>query len=263
MLGVDHHRGYPLTGNSDGSITFAVEGMQKEVIVEHEKSSLQSSGERHENRIDTYNSICLASKAMARHIVDTHHDLAVSPTTTVIELGAGCGLVGLCAASIGSNDVILTDLEEAVPILTRNVEANACSGSVQVAQLRWGNAEDLLNIASKLSGDLLVVGSDIVWEPKLFAPLLATLVALVNCSQTNPNITSIKILICNEMRFMIDVPGEFATLARTAGFHVFEEDLDLEGLEDEVDGLGEYEEEAAERWIVLHTFVHKEEAKEC
>jgi predicted nicotinamide N-methyase len=262
MLGVDYHRGIPLTGNCSGAIAFDVPGMTKAVVINHEKSSLQTSGERLNDRIDTYNSVCLASKAMARYVLSTHLGLVVDPCTTVIELGAGCGLLGLCAASAGSQKVILTDLEEAVPIMTLNTQENGYIESVRVRKLRWGDEGDVLKLTETMSGDLLVLGSDIVWEPKLFQPLLSTLTALSQCSKTNPRITSVKILICNEMRFMIDVPGEFAALAREAGFTVLEEDMELEGLEDRADEISEYEEEAAERWIVLHTFIYKEPSAE-
>jgi predicted nicotinamide N-methyase len=60
---------------------------------------------------------------------------------TVIELGSGCGLAGLVAASLGG-DVLLTDQREAVELLQRNVAANAISpeeaARLQVAEYTWG-----------------------------------------------------------------------------------------------------------------------------
>ncbi|KAF8243541.1 hypothetical protein K440DRAFT_664074 [Wilcoxina mikolae CBS 423.85] len=51
--------------------------------------------------------------------------LPISPTTRALELGAGTGLVGLAAAAIFKVPVLLTDLPEIVPNLSRNIEANA------------------------------------------------------------------------------------------------------------------------------------------
>ena len=60
---------------------------------------------------------------------------------SVLELGSGCGLAGLVAASLGA-DVLLTDQNEALELLRRNVETNATSDSerarLHVAECVWG-----------------------------------------------------------------------------------------------------------------------------
>ncbi|MBN3298766.1 MT21D methyltransferase, partial [Amia calva] len=56
---------------------------------------------------------------------------------TVVELGAGTGVVGLMAATLGAH-VIVTDLEDLQPLLETNIQDNAAlvsSGSVKAKSL--------------------------------------------------------------------------------------------------------------------------------
>jgi len=58
---------------------------------------------------------------------------------TVLELGAGTGLVGIVASVLGSKRVVLTDLPYALTNTQANVEANrlALKGDVEVSSLDW------------------------------------------------------------------------------------------------------------------------------
>ncbi|KAF1329477.1 putative n2,n2-dimethylguanosine trna methyltransferase, partial [Globisporangium splendens] len=91
-----------------------------------------------------------ASTYLSEHLIafattlQTHSFCTQSSTgdvKTVIELGSGCGLAGLVAASLGG-DVLLTDQHEAVELLQRNVAANAISpeeaARLHVAEYTWG-----------------------------------------------------------------------------------------------------------------------------
>eukprot|EP00960_Hanusia_phi_P057799 763664-Hanusia_phi.AAC.10 len=110
-----------------------------------------------------------------------------------LELGAGTGIVGVCCYCLGASRVMITDLEEhvsdyQVELISANIEANAPLLSsmsaqgpkrnpkkdVQVAPLRWG--ENLQDFCRTTAADFdVILGSDIVYEPHCFAPLVETL----------------------------------------------------------------------------------------
>ena len=100
--------------------------------------------------------------------------------SSVLELGAGCGLVGLVMAHNGSN-VVCTEAPETMAVLKRNVKANqaaveAAGGSVKAQKLRWEKPKD----RAALSGGPFdaIVGTDTVFSADLVAPMLATAATL-------------------------------------------------------------------------------------
>lgn len=91
-----------------------------------------------------------ASRFLSEHLVEfaatQRHPFRVTSAdgaaSAAIELGSGCGLAGLVAASLGG-DVLLTDQREAVELLQRNIAANAASvdelSRLHVQEYTWGS----------------------------------------------------------------------------------------------------------------------------
>ena len=108
---------------------------------------------------------------------------------SIVELGSGVGVAGLAAAAIGAK-VLLTDLEEALPMLQLNAAVNAhrCEHVPSAAALGWGDELESLQpliewrkgIGSGEDDELLVLCSDVVYEPEAYTPLLGTLKALAS-----------------------------------------------------------------------------------
>ncbi|GMH85199.1 hypothetical protein TrVE_jg13603 [Triparma verrucosa] len=87
------------------------------------------------------------------------------PSSAIIELGAGCGLVGALLNKLNLN-CVTTDLEAHLPLLTSNFERNGLSAE-SVRALDWSNFDEL-----HFSKYDVVLGADIVaslYDPELLA----------------------------------------------------------------------------------------------
>ena len=93
----------------------------------------------------------------------------------VLELGCGCGLLGLTAAGCGAEEVVLTD--QVTFMAEHNLAANFPPGSpararTRVTQLRWGNEADAQALSPPFD---LLLGSDLIYHRDHHPRLVATL----------------------------------------------------------------------------------------
>eukprot|EP00697_Spironema_sp_BW2_P008308 gnl/Spiro4/22876_TR11287_c3_g4_i1.p1 gnl/Spiro4/22876_TR11287_c3_g4~~gnl/Spiro4/22876_TR11287_c3_g4_i1.p1 ORF type:complete len:277 (+),score=24.79 gnl/Spiro4/22876_TR11287_c3_g4_i1:57-833(+) len=96
---------------------------------------------------------------------------------SVLEVGAGCGLLGLVLAHMGFR-VVLTDAETAtLRNLNGNVQRNSAGLATETLpcamQLRWGSEEDVHTVRARVpTGFDVVVGTDVLFATRLVEPLL-------------------------------------------------------------------------------------------
>ncbi|NXY39695.1 EFMT3 methyltransferase, partial [Pomatorhinus ruficollis] len=128
--------------------------------------------EHHGPRLGLAGAVWEAALSLCRFLGEQNLELA---GRRVLELGAGTGIVGIFAAMLGA-EVTLTDRPPALPQLRENARRNFPGGAGQprVRALRWGR--DQRRFPPKFH---LILGSDIVYDPRAFAPLLGTLRHLV------------------------------------------------------------------------------------
>ena len=192
---------------------------EEQIITVRQNSSVQE----HTGGIVWETSYLLASYLLERYRGDdrqkrktaqnstTMDRLADSPSPPlgkVLEIGSGCGMLGLVLAASGlSSSVILTECSEVMDDLRSNVqrnidaEGNSLSRDVVSAQLlRWDCLEEDIagfnGIPNDAKNDLkeslhlrphsfdTIVGTDVVFTPTLVRPLLACL-ALMAHKHTN------------------------------------------------------------------------------
>ena len=108
---------------------------------------------------------------------------------SVLECGSGTGVGGLTAAASGAASVVLTDGASAtLPLLEENVAANGVADRAQTCRLRWGDEDDMAEVAALGPYDL-IIGSDLLYAPEAFPDLLETLAELCTPDHTEVLLT--------------------------------------------------------------------------
>ena len=131
----------------------------------------------------------------------------------VLELGAGCGLVGMAAGVLGARQVLLTDLEYAIPNMQENVDRHAdlydnnyqqdskamvCCPLDWKQEITWDKiGEEIYDMNERWIPDVILV-ADCVWVQPLVEPLLSILQKL-SPPQADTSI-EMKILISYQRR---------------------------------------------------------------
>ncbi|SGY76600.1 BQ5605_C005g03502 [Microbotryum silenes-dioicae] len=128
-----------------------------------------------------------ASIALSNHLIASPtlvSGAAVPPT--VVELGAGMGLVSLVAASLHPTiRVTSTDVNPDVLVqLDQNVRINGLDDRIRVSSLDWENVNSSERVPTGIWApeeyeSLLILGADIVYDPTLASYLAATLSVLL------------------------------------------------------------------------------------
>ncbi|KAL3766545.1 hypothetical protein ACHAW5_000780 [Stephanodiscus triporus] len=111
---------------------------------------------------------------------------------SVLELGSGCGLVGLSSGIIGAYKVVMTDLKYALPLMLENVKRNESSwrgidkGSktIECKECDWFRPPPISELFSNNNGPDVILVADCVWLAPLIAPLLRTLETYTDDSTT-------------------------------------------------------------------------------
>jgi len=154
---------------------------------------------------------------MARYLCN-HPELVRGKT--VLELGAGIGIVGAAAAALGARRTVITDCEEALPLLRRNKERLAEAGvTVEIAKLYWGDASDhacVLGLLEEGKGFDVIVGSDILIAGFDTDLLWASCEALGSRDAAE----TATVLVGYEFREEWETVGTYIGFAEAAGFSV-------------------------------------------
>jgi len=152
--------------------------------------SFRSTGDK--SVVETSGSIWHAAISLAASLLQEPELLRGK---NVLELGAGCGVVGIIAAALGANRVYITDLEVARSNIVYNIEANSPIWSEQGCDVQF-RPLDWLELSHELPcfEDIdIVLGADIGYDLSLHEPIVQVL------SKLNPRIGFI---LCEEVRWM-------------------------------------------------------------
>ena len=103
------------------------------------------------------------------------NDTSLLKRRRVLELGAGTGVVGMCCALLGAQEVVITDLPEVCELISVNIELNigAKSGGCdcRAVPLAWAHPTPVLppELSEGAATDTIIL-SDVVYDPVIRPP---------------------------------------------------------------------------------------------
>lgn len=120
------------------------------------------------------------------------------PDLNVLELGAGCGIVGITLFQLlpGISKMILTDLPEATSILTHNI--SLCSPTPQHSVLDWSQPLPARIAATRWN---LILIADCTYNPDVVPDLVQTLGRLADGNQDLKALLAMKVRHASEAVF--------------------------------------------------------------
>ncbi|TYZ59303.1 hypothetical protein PybrP1_001182 [[Pythium] brassicae (nom. inval.)] len=163
---------------------------------------------------------------LTRHLLATHAAALADPHNAlrVLELGAGLGVPGMAARVAGARNVVITEQDELVELMQRNLAANAAAlrissafaaatdGAIVARPLSWGADETRAYLAAHPHEPVhLVLSCDCIYEPlygRSWQPLAQTMELL--CEATPGCV----VLMCVERRNQDGVDAFLAFVAR-------------------------------------------------
>ncbi|XP_058471622.1 protein-lysine methyltransferase METTL21D [Solea solea] len=116
--------------------------------------------------------IVLAKYLETRQFYDPQRGVNVWAGKSVVEFGAGTGVVGLMAATLGAH-VTVTDLEDLQPLLRINIHENRAlisSGSITAKVLKWGE-----DVSGFLPPPRYILMADCIYYEQSIVPLVESL----------------------------------------------------------------------------------------
>ena len=112
----------------------------------------------------------------------------------ILELGAGTGILGLTTGLLEAKKVVLTDKGGCTTLIKENYELNKNlfndNFECEIKELDWLIEEDKKNIDDKFD---YIIGSDLVWNPKLREGLANTIKYFLNSKENTQAILSFQI----------------------------------------------------------------------
>ncbi|GAB7356058.1 hypothetical protein MBLNU459_g6675t1 [Dothideomycetes sp. NU459] len=181
---------------------------------------------------------------------------------TILELGAGTGLVGIAAAAVLHANVLLTDLPEIVPNLVRNIDSNTdiiatSHGSAKAAILDWTDPGKIVHYQGNLNDH---GPSKMVESAGSTFPLIVAADPIYTKDHPRWLVETISVHLArrNEARVIIMIPirdayaderADLKSRMQGLGLHVCKEEIDV-GYDDWSEGRGE-ELKEVECWMTI------------